>query len=265
MKEGVHAASERFSAAIRDGDKPGVEALLDPAFSFIDASGCLFAGTDAFGALRAAQIGPGASLAFQDYGDVAAFVSRDASPDRGEVVGVEVWVRGGAGWLALVVHQNLIANPGSPSSHPPLTRRPADAPPPPCDNPLKVVPYAPKSQAERDLIASSQALETAVTQNDPETWVRHVADEFIVFRTRQHPTTKAGRAQMLSDQRAVNNETFVAAIEWMDLWVHGDAAVMRADHVMPENRRPPYRATRIWVKRGGVWQMALSQQTTRVG
>jgi hypothetical protein len=37
---------------------------------------------------------------------------------------------------------------------------------------------------------------------------------------------------------------------------------MRADHVMPGNRRPPYRATRVWVKRDGHWQMALSQQTT---
>jgi hypothetical protein len=48
----------------------------------------------------------------------------------------------------------------------------------------------------------------------------------------------------------------------MKLWVHGDAAVMRADHVMPGKRRPPYRATRIWVKRDGRWQMTMSQQTT---
>ena len=40
--------------------------------------------------------------------------------------------------------------------------------------------------------------------------------------------------------------------------------VMRADHRMPENRRPPYRATRVWVKRDGRWQMAASQQTTRI-
>ena len=61
------------------------------------------------------------------------------------------------------------------------------------------------------------------------------------------------------------SETWVAAVEWMNLWVFGDAAVMRADHRMPGARRPPYRATRVWVKRDGRWQMATSQQTTRAG
>ena len=54
----------------------------------------------------------------------------------------------------------------------------------------------------------------------------------------------------------------MAEIERMKLWAFGDAVVMRADHKMPGNRRPPYRATRLWVKRDGRWQMAVSQQTT---
>ena len=29
---------------------------------------------------------------------------------------------------------------------------------------------------------------------------------------------------------------------------------MRADHAMPGQRRPPYHATRIWVKRDGRWR-----------
>lgn len=260
----VCAASAEFSDAIRSGDKPAVERLLDPAFTLIDSSGRLFPRTNASDALSAAQIGPEASVSHHDYGTIALVVRRDTSPQQGELVGVEVWIRDSEAWRALISHQNVVADAGSPSTHPPLTRRPPEAPPPPCDNPLISIPYQPKSEAERDLIASFKALETAVTQNDPETWVAYVADEFVVYRTKQHQTTKAGRAKMLSDQREVNNETFVAEIGWMELWVHGDAAVMRADHVMPGNRRPPYRATRIWVKRGGVWQMAVSQQTTRV-
>ena len=140
--------------------------------------------------------------------------------------------------------------------------RPADAPPPRCANPLEVVPYKPKSQAERDIIASFQALETAVTRNDPDNWRNHVADEFVVTRTRQHPTTKAGRMAFMATQREINAETFVAEVTALKFWVLGDAAVMRADHAMPGNRRPPYRATRLWVKRNGRWQMAVSQQTT---
>jgi len=83
--------------------------------------------------------------------------------------------------------------------------------------------------------------------------------------TRQHPTSKAGRVAVIEKQASVNGETFVAEVEWMNLWVKGDAAVMRADHRMPGNRRPPYLATRIWVKRDGRWLMAMSQQTAIAG
>ena len=69
----------------------------------------------------------------------------------------------------------------------------------------------------------------------------------------------------IAAQKAVNGETWVAEVAWMKLWVFGDAAVMRADHVMPGNRRAPYRATRLWVKRDGHWLMALSQQTAIAG
>ena len=100
------------------------------------------------------------------------------------------------------------------------------------------------------------------TSDDPDVWRNHVADEFVVTRTRQHPTDKAARMAFMETQRAINAETFVAEVVYLKFWVLGDAAVMRADHAMPGNRRPPYRATRLWVKRDGHWQMAISQQTT---
>ena len=101
-----------------------------------------------------------------------------------------------------------------------------------------------------------------MTHNDPEEWKNHVADEFVVTRTHQHPTDKAARMAFMATQQAINAETFVAEVTALKFWVLGDAAVMRADHAMPGNRRPPYRATRLWVKRDGRWQMAVSQQTT---
>ena len=135
----------------------------------------------------------------------------------------------------------------------------------PPKNPCAFVPYQPKSQAERDIITAFQTLERAVTRNDAAEWVKHVADEFVVYRTGQEPTDKALRVEFINRQRAINGETFVAEVEWMKLWVFGDAAVMRADHVMPGDRRPPYRATRVWLRRDGRWQMALSRQTTITG
>ena len=92
-----------------------------------------------------------------------------------------------------------------------------DAPPPRCANPLEVVPYKPKSQAERDIIAAFQALELAVTRNDPDEWTKHVADEFVVTRTRQHPTDKAARMAFMATQRAINAETFVAEVDGAEI------------------------------------------------
>ena len=44
----------------------------------------------------------------------------------------------------------------------------------------------------------------------------------------------------MATQQAINVETFVAEVTSLKFWVLGDAAVMRADHAMPGNRRPPY-------------------------
>jgi ketosteroid isomerase-like protein len=201
----------------------------------------------------------------RDYGRVALITGSYKSAQAGEqndLYALDVWVKGTRGWQALIHHNNVLARPDQPAAHAASTPRPPGAPPPRCENPLEVVPYQPKSRAERDIIAAFQALETAVTRNDSKEWVKHVADEFVVTRTRQHPTDKAGRVAFMAAQAAINAETFVAQVEQLKFWVLGDTAVMRADHVMPGGRRPPYRATRLWVKRNGRWQMAVSQQTT---
>jgi ketosteroid isomerase-like protein len=264
IPEGLAAARAAYHAARRAGDRGGLAPLLAPDFTAIDLSGAVH-GPEGAAALPLA--GADATLTAADYGDLVLVTERDLSAPEGNLVAVEVWVRqGGAGaWRLIVHHANVLADPSAPHSHPTPQARPADAPPPVCENPCLSVPYQPREPAEADIVTAFQTLERAVTRNDADEWVKHMADEFVVYRTRQSLTTKASRAQMLRDHRAINAETFVAAVEAMRLWVFGDAAVMRADHVMPGNRRPPYRVTRVWVKRDGRWQMALSQQTTRAG
>jgi hypothetical protein len=218
--------------------------------------------------LKTLQAGPrtsGKRPKLRDYGRVVTVTGSYKSAQAGErsdLYALDIWIEQPDGWKALVHHNNVLGRPDAAAVHASPVPRPPAAPPPICENPLEVVPYQPKSRAERDIIAAFQALERAVTRNDPEAWSPHVADEFVVTRTRQHPTDKAGRMAFMAEQRAVNAETFVAEVAALKFWVLGDTAVMRADHVMPGNRRPPYRATRLWVKRDGRWQMALSQQTT---
>jgi ketosteroid isomerase-like protein len=263
--DAVLAAAEKLAAAIRRGNKATVDKLLAREFTFIDASGRLHARRDVLANLKSGPESSGARVKVKTYGRVALVTGASKSAQAGQrsdLFAVDVWVKGKDGWRALIHHNNVLAPPDAPPAHPAAQARPADAKPPACNNPLQVVPYQPKSQAERDIIAAFQAMETAVTHNDPEEWTKHVADEFTVYRTNQQPTTKAARIAFIATQQQINAETFVAEIERMKLWVLGDTVVMRADHVMPGDRRPPYRATRIWVKRDGHWQMAVSQQTT---
>lgn len=250
-------ASRQLAEALAS-DRGAVAALLDPEFCAVGRDGREWLGAAAIPHLEAA---PAPDTA-RDYGDLALLIGRDPL-DTGEGVTVEVWVRRTDGWRLLVRQLNTIAAPGAASGRPAHAPRPADAPAPRCANPVEFVPYAPRSDDERGIISSFQLLEGHVIRNEPEDWTRYVAPEFVVFRTGQHPTTRDERVEHMRAQRAINAEIHVAEVEDMWIRVFGDAAVMRADHVMPGNRRPPYRATRVWVKRDGVWQMAVSQQTNR--
>lgn len=256
----VLGASRQLAEVLASDDRGGVAALLDPEFRAVGRDGREWLGADALPHLEPTP----APDDLRVYGDVALLIGRDAV-DGGERATVEVWVRrdGDGDWRLIVRQINIIAAPDAPSGRPAHTPRPADAPPPRCANPVEQVPYEPVSEAERGILHSFQTLEGHVIRNEADDWVRYVAEEFVVFRTGQHPTTRAERAAHLREQKAINAEIHVAEVETMWMRVFGDAAVMRADHVMPGNRRPPYRATRVWVRRDGVWQMAVSQQTTR--
>jgi hypothetical protein len=248
--------------AARDKNRDAMAKLFDAELVAIDTAGRVLSRDDAVSVLLAGADRKGEAKFF-DYGPVVLSIERGAEVADGQLVIAEVWVRRDDGWRLLIHHENVIAAPGSPATHPPLVERASDAPPPDCPNPLDFVPYDARSESEKGIIHSFQSLEKDVVSNNADQWVYWVADEFEVFRTKQHPTTKAQRAEALRRQKKVNAEIFVAAVEAMRLWVFGDVAVMRADHLMPGNRRPPYRATRIWVNRDGRWQMAVSQQTTR--
>ncbi len=253
----ARAASEAFAAALA-GDRTDIARFLHPEFRSVRLSG-----QEEFGPAAIALLEPTAPPAeCRDYGDLALLTGREPAAGS-ETVTVEIWVRTGGSWTLLLRQLNPIATADAPSGRPVHRERPPGAPPARCPNPVEFVPYTPASEAERELIRAFQQLEAHVVRNEAEAWVRFIADEFVVYRTGQHPTTREERAGHLREQAAINAEIHVAEVEAMTLWMFGDAAVMRADHVMPGNRRPPYRATRVFVRRDGRWQMAISQQTTR--
>ena len=262
----VLAAAKRLADAIRSGDKAVFDKLLMREFTFIDASGREHSRRSVVGDLKAGSSSSGVKV--RTYGRLALVTGMEKpaqADERPRPFAVDIWARGKGGWRALVRHNNVLAKPTAQREHPPSTPRPPGAKPPECRNPVEFVPYQTTSKDERAIITAFQALEKAVTHNDPMEWSKHIADEFVVYRTGQHPTTKAERVAFMAAQREINADTWVAEVAWMEISVYGDAAMMRAKHVMPGNRRPPYRATRLWVKRKGRWLMAMSQQTTIAG
>ena len=118
-----------------------------------------------------------------------------------------------------------------------------------------------RSVPEQDVITAFQSIEKAVVAHDAGEWSKHVADEFVVYRTGRAPMAKSERVAAIERQKENDAAVAVGEVQSMRLAVYGDAAAMTADQAVPDHSRPPYRAARLWVKRGGQWLMAISAQT----
>jgi hypothetical protein len=129
-----------------------------------------------------------------------------------------------------------------------------------CDNPCKGIPYKPKSAAERGVIASWQALETAVTAHDAEAWAPHFLDEFeLISSSGVEPSTKAIRMATIRKQKEAGVGTAPSPLLWARMFTFGDTVLMLSQH-QPHSGKPQ-RVSRVWVKGKDMWQMAISFQT----
>jgi hypothetical protein len=130
-----------------------------------------------------------------------------------------------------------------------------------CKNPCQAIPYRVRSPAEQDVVNAFQAIEKAAISHGAEEWSKHVADEFVLYGSGRAPIAKSGRIAAIDRQKENNTPVTVGEVQAMRLAVYDDGAAMIATHVMADNSRPPYQAARVWVKRNGQWQMAISVQT----
>jgi hypothetical protein len=118
-----------------------------------------------------------------------------------------------------------------------------------------------RSPAEQDVVNSFQAIEKSSVGHEPEEWSKHIADEFVLYGSGLTPIGKSARIAAIERQKQNNVTVQVGEVETMRLAVYDDGAAMIASQVLPDDSRPPYRAARVWVKRNGQWQMAISVQT----
>jgi Domain of unknown function (DUF4440) len=244
-------ADHTFIQALAKGDKAAVSALLDPELLWTDADGKTQNKSEVDEHLVPSTINDVDSKSYS-YDQVVT-----VRTDSGKLHILRVWAKRPAGWRLLVYHEVRQAESAGGGG---------GTPPPPvkdCVNPCKSVPYTPANDAEAGVIASWQALETAVTAGDSNAWSTHFADEFVVISSGgTDVVTKQGRMEALDKQKAAgtNGAPSGLAPDHTRMFTFGDTVVMTCQAV--PHRGKPAHITRVWIKRDGVWKMTISFQTT---
>jgi hypothetical protein len=245
--------------AVRQADKKFVQAaslqngsllarLLDDDFTWTDADGKTLTAAEVLHNVPKPALGDesGLDLTERTYGKVAAV---SAGQDKMHVL--RLWVQRPAGWRLLVYHEVKQLDEPSKAAGSGVST---------CENPCKGVPFTPANADEAAIIASWQALETGVTGHDSAAWAPHVADEFVqISSNSDHPVTKADRMEILNKQKVSGVGSAPPPLVSAKMFDFGDAVVMTCLH-QPYTGKPVH-VSRLWIKRGGSWVMAISYQT----
>ncbi|MBZ5697043.1 MAG: nuclear transport factor 2 family protein [Acidobacteriia bacterium] len=252
--EAVREADRAFEQAVGIADKKIAKAavgkFLDAEFTWTDAAGKTSARAQVLRSFDAgkgpefATGGESARVREYTYGQVAV-VQKDA----GKVHILRVWVKRPAGWRALV-YQEVKSLDAPPTFAPGAGRA--------CENPCKSVPYHPKNETEKAVIASYLGLESAAVAHNASDFGTHVADEFAAASSNSDVLLdKAERMAGLEREKMAGvSPTPLVSARMFDF---GDAVVMLSLH--QPDRGKPLHITRVWIARDGKWVETLSYQT----
>ena len=231
-EEVVAAADQALADAMRTGDRSLARRLLSLQFTYTDEAGRAYSRHDFLADLKGLAAMPAADPKLTMYGLLATVTGERQAVDGSTPFFLDIWVKQKRAWRALAQQNVMLANAGPAGASTPAR---ADGKAIECNNPCQTMPYRVRSPAEQDVLNAFLAIEKASLAHDAEEWSKHVADEFMLYRSGE--------------------------IQALRLEVYGDAAAMITTQMVPDNSRPPYRAARIWVKRNGQWLMTLSMQT----
>jgi ketosteroid isomerase-like protein len=253
-KQALVAADHAFAEAAAQGNEKAAALLLGPRFTWTNRDGKTWTRAQALAAWKTlgATAGNESEADTRLYGRVGVVTGMGKIGNE-EVRFGRIWIEGPSGWKAMVYQANPIL-PEKPAAAPAPEKGPAT-----CINPCKEVPYEPKTAAVHSVVASWQALETANFGHDADGWADHVSDDFLLIRPNGGVLDKADRMKTIHEQKAHSIVVHVPEAQWVRVWMYGDTAVMIAHHTLFNGT--PYRAARVWILRGGVWKLALSQQT----
>jgi hypothetical protein len=252
----VLAADQALTDAMRSGDKSIVRKLLSLQFTFVDEDGKVHVRKEFLGDLKGMAAAASGDATVKTYGLVAMVTGHRKSAQNNDTFFLDIWAKQKRAWRALLMQDVVLGAADTPPAAPVPEAKAVE-----CKNPCEAIPYRVRSPAEQDVVTAFQSIEKAVIAHDADDWSKHVADEFVLYGSGRAPISRAARMAAIERQKANNTAVTVGEVETMRLSVYGDGAAMIASHAVPDNSRPPYRAARVWVKRNGQWQMAISVQT----
>jgi len=174
---------------------------------------------------------------------------------HGDARFLRIFVKRRHGWKALMVLETPVAPAGAPAS----VEQAAGAGD--CDNPCRSVPYTPKTAMDKDILAAWQKTKLLEWKPDAAQWANFIADEFMIINntTIRNKEQRVAIAQRQQDEGTGAPGDPVTAMRIYDFG--SNAAVMTSRHT-PYRGGKPYTNVRVWVRRDGRWQLALSQQVT---
>jgi Domain of unknown function (DUF4440) len=257
-EEFVAAADRALGDAMRTADRSLARRLLSLQFSYTDEAGRAYTRREFLADLKNLSAAPADDPKLTMYGLIATVTGDRPSADGNVAFFLDIWVKQKGAWRVLA-RQNVVLADGAAPVAAAAQRDGGKAIE--CTNPCQTVPYRVRSPAEQDVLNAFLAIEKASITHDAQEWSKHVADEFMLYRSGYAPIDKAARVAAIERQKEAESPVTVGELKAMRLSVYGDAAAMIATQMVPDNSRPPYRAARIWVKRNGQWLMTVSVQT----
>jgi hypothetical protein len=207
-------ADRAFVANLGKGDPKAIGSMLDRRFAWIDSEGRTRNRRETLKSLATlvAASGPDSDVQSHFYGRM---LTARGSYDNSAFL--RVFVKRHHGWKAVVLMETPLAPGGEPAS----MERSASAGD--CENPCRAVPYVPKTQMDKDILAAWKA------------------------------------TKVLEWQEAGAPGDPVSSMRIFDFGTK--SALMISQH-MPYRGGKPYTNVRVWVHGDNRWQVALSQQVT---
>jgi hypothetical protein len=239
-------ADRAFLEAVDKTDKAALSNLLDADFTWTDSDGNTQTRAQVLQDLPKLGAGDegGAEVKSYTYAEVGVIEA-----NRGKAHALRVWVKRPAGWRE-IVYQTVNSLDAPPSFTPGAGNN--------CENPCKSVPFKPKDEREREVIAAYEHLESAAVVHDAAKFSACVGEEFAAASSNGDKMFDK-RTRMADFNRSKMGGVAPTPLVSARMFEFGNTVIMTSLH-RPDRGRPLH-VTRVWVKRDGKWVETVSYQT----